>query len=89
MQSLSTKAMTAKPTDDQPSASRRPARRKRQVGSGDASSPDFVEVLARGLSIMRCFGPDTGSLGNLELAQLTGLSKSIFQSKYEPEGLSS
>jgi DNA-binding IclR family transcriptional regulator len=55
---------------------RRPARRKRPPTDAGTSSPDFVEALARGLSVMRCFGPDVRSLGNLELAQLTGLPKS-------------
>jgi DNA-binding IclR family transcriptional regulator len=55
---------------------RRPARRKRQPNDAGKSSPDFVEALARGLSVMRCFSPDVRSLGNLELAQSTGLPKS-------------
>lgn len=54
----------------------RPARRKRQVVSGETPSADFVEALARGLRVMRCFEPGIKSLGNLELAQLTGLPKS-------------
>jgi len=58
------------------SESRRPARRKRKESVGNASSPDFVEALARGLSVMRCFGPNVVTLGNLELAELTGLPKS-------------
>lgn len=56
---------------------RQPARRKRRlVSEGACASPDFVEALARGLRVLRCFGPDARSLGNLELAQLTGLPKS-------------
>jgi DNA-binding IclR family transcriptional regulator len=56
---------------------RQPARRKRRlVTEGASASPDFVEALARGLRVLRCFGPDARSLGNLELAQLTGLPKS-------------
>jgi DNA-binding IclR family transcriptional regulator len=56
---------------------RQPARRKRRlVAEGASASPDFVEALARGLRVLRCFGPDARSLGNLELAQLTGLPKS-------------
>ncbi|TEA78902.1 IclR family transcriptional regulator [Allopusillimonas ginsengisoli] len=55
---------------------RRPARRKRQPGFADKSSPDFVEALARGLSVMRCFQPGVPALGNLELAERTGLAKS-------------
>lgn len=54
----------------------RPARRKRTVAPGAEQSPDFIEALARGLRILRCFGPGVKSLGNLELAQLTGLPKS-------------
>ncbi len=54
----------------------RPARRKRQIVQGGGPSADFVEALARGLRVMRCFGPGVKSLGNLELAQLTGLPKS-------------
>jgi DNA-binding IclR family transcriptional regulator len=57
-------------------ASRRPARRKRTSAQGDESSPDFVDALARGLSVMRCFAPGIKSLGNLELADRTGLAKS-------------
>ncbi|OWT65644.1 IclR family transcriptional regulator [Candidimonas nitroreducens] len=57
-------------------AARRPARRKRAPGQGDASSPDFVDALARGLSVLRCFTPGIKSLGNLELAERTGLAKS-------------
>lgn len=55
---------------------RRPARRKRSDDQGDPSSPDFVDALARGLSVMRCFTPGVKSLGNLELAERTGLAKS-------------
>lgn len=57
-------------------AARRPARRKRAVTQGDPASPHFVEALARGLDVLRCFTPDVKSLGNLELAELTGLPKS-------------
>src|SRR5690606_17059313 len=53
------------------------ARRKRQVVPGAAVvSTDFVEALARGLQVMRCFGPGVKTLGNLDLAELTGLPKS-------------
>ncbi len=54
----------------------RPARRKRKALQADETSPDFVEALARGLRVMRCFGPGVKTLGNLELATLTGLPKS-------------
>jgi DNA-binding IclR family transcriptional regulator len=66
----------AAPSSAKSAAGRRPARRKRQPGAGDTGSPEFVEALARGLSVMRCFTPETGSLGNLELAECTGLPKS-------------
>lgn len=55
----------------------RPARRKRQIMPGaEASSADLVEALARGLQVMRCFGPGVKTLGNLDMAELTGLPKS-------------
>jgi DNA-binding IclR family transcriptional regulator len=54
----------------------RPARRKRKALQADETSPDFVEALARGLRVMRCFGPGVKTLGNLDLATLTGLPKS-------------
>ncbi|MBB5214513.1 IclR family transcriptional regulator [Parapusillimonas granuli] len=54
----------------------RPARRKRTSMQGDSSSPDFVDALARGLGVLRCFTPGVKSLGNLELAERTGLAKS-------------
>ncbi|WP_233583111.1 IclR family transcriptional regulator [Candidimonas sp. SYP-B2681] len=54
----------------------RPARRKRQALQTSETSPDFVEALARGLRVMRCFGPGVKTLGNLDLATLTGLPKS-------------
>lgn len=77
MQTFSRKASgaRAKPIEAGTSAAR-PARRKRQVIEGEMPSADFVEALARGLRVMRCFGPGVKSLGNLELAQLTGLPKS-------------
>ncbi len=56
---------------------RRPARRKRDaVGTNGAASPDFVEALARGLTVLRCFTPGVRSLGNLEIAEKTGLARS-------------
>jgi len=67
---------SATPPAQPPSGARRPARRKRTPGKGDPSSPDFVDALARGLSVMRCFTPGVKSLGNLELAEQTGLAKS-------------
>lgn len=68
----------AQPTRSHPQV-RHPARRKRRMPAdheAQAATPDFVEALARGLRVLRCFGPDTRTLGNLELAQLTGLPKS-------------
>ncbi|WP_353153075.1 IclR family transcriptional regulator [Pollutimonas bauzanensis] len=70
------KAVTLAKAGDIGVPSARPARRKRKVVPGDAPSADFVEALARGLRVMRCFEPGVKSLGNLELAQLTGLPKS-------------
>ena len=56
---------------------RRPARRKRDaMATGDTASPDFVEALARGLKILRCFTPGVRSLGNIEIAEQTGLARS-------------
>ena len=55
---------------------RRPARRKRSSELGTSSSPDFVEALARGLSVLRCFTPGVRALGNLEIAERTGLARS-------------
>lgn len=64
-------------TIGQASDSRRPARRKRAGGpNAGESSPDFVEALARGLAVLRCFTPGVRSLGNLELAERTGLARS-------------
>lgn len=74
MQSFS--SIPPAPGGQPPAPPRRPARRKRAPGQGDPASPDFVEALARGLSVMRCFTPGVKSLGNLELAQQTGLAKS-------------
>jgi DNA-binding IclR family transcriptional regulator len=76
MQSFSSNTPAVPPKKDARATARRPARRKRQPDGSGASSPDFVEALARGLSVMRCFGPDDGTLGNLELAERTGLPKS-------------
>ena len=59
-----------------PANSRRPARRKRDPSAASTASPDFVEALARGLSVLRCFGPGDRSLGNLEIAERTGLARS-------------
>lgn len=55
---------------------RRPGRRKRDATPASESSPDFVDALARGLSVLRCFTPGVRSLGNLELAERTGLARS-------------
>lgn len=52
-----------------------PARRKRQPGSAGQASPDFITALARGLEVLRCFRTGPQTLGNQELARLTGLPK--------------
>jgi DNA-binding IclR family transcriptional regulator len=43
----------------------------------NASSKDrrFVNSLARGLDVLRCFAPGDGGLGNTEIARRTGLPK--------------
>ena len=51
-----------------------PARRRRGGGLGTAA-PDFIVALARGLDVLRCFGPGLTTLGNQDLAGLTGLPK--------------
>ncbi|MCD0505880.1 IclR family transcriptional regulator, partial [Bordetella petrii] len=50
-----------------------PARRRR--GTQGAAAPDFIVALARGLDVLRCFGPGAATLGNQDLAALTGLPK--------------
>ncbi|MBO9355320.1 helix-turn-helix domain-containing protein [Bordetella petrii] len=51
-----------------------PARRRRGSRPG-GTAPDFIEALARGLDVLRCFGPGAATLGNQDLAGLTGLPK--------------
>ncbi|CAM3811492.1 IclR family transcriptional regulator [Bordetella tumulicola] len=51
-----------------------PARRRRGSSQG-RSGPNFIEALARGLGVLRCFGPGATILGNQDLAGLTGLPK--------------
>ncbi|MBV7487028.1 IclR family transcriptional regulator [Bordetella sp. BOR01] len=51
-----------------------PARRRRG-GSQGRTTPDFIVALARGLDVLRCFGPGVATLGNQDLAGLTGLPK--------------
>ena len=66
-------------TGDPPADLSQPARRKRSPGRVDpseaAGSPDFITALARGLQVLRCFEPGVSSLGNQDLAKLTGLPK--------------
>jgi len=54
-----------------------PARRKRNpdVQARADESPDFITALARGLQVLRCFQPGVTTLGNQDLARLTGLPK--------------
>ncbi|MVW69923.1 MULTISPECIES: IclR family transcriptional regulator [unclassified Bordetella] len=63
----------ADPSNTSPALSG-PARRRRGAGQGRAA-PEFIEALARGLDVLRCFGKDTSTLGNQDLAGLTGLPK--------------
>lgn len=56
----------------QPVARSGPARRRRGADSG---GPGFITALARGLEVLRCFGPGAATLGNQDLANLTGLPK--------------
>lgn len=44
--------------------------------AGSAGDPGFVTALARGLDILRAFGPDDEQLGNGELADRTGIPRS-------------
>lgn len=76
MQIFPDKKASSNPAANKDMTPRRPARRKRQPDTPGTTSPDFVEALARGLRVMRCFSPQVKSLGNLELAELTGLPKS-------------
>src|SRR5690606_5500220 len=69
--------MQSDPSYNQPPpVPRRPARRKRSPSASGSASPDFVEALARGLSVLRCFTPGVRSLGNIEIAERTGLARS-------------
>lgn len=68
--------MQSFPPHGSTAGARRPARRKRDPAAASPSSPDFVEALARGLSVLRCFSPGVRSLGNLEIAERTGLARS-------------
>jgi len=44
--------------------------------AGSAGEPGFVTVLARGLEVLRAFGPDDGMLGNGEIAERTAIPRS-------------
>lgn len=46
-----------------------------QPDDGRSKDRQFVTALARGLEILRCFGPGESALGNQELARKTGLAK--------------
>ncbi|PLC53381.1 IclR family transcriptional regulator [Pollutimonas nitritireducens] len=76
MQTFSGKVGTSPVAGSGNNPEARPARRKRQIVQGAEPTADFVEALARGLRVLRCFEPGVKSLGNMELAQLTGLPKS-------------
>lgn len=59
----------------------RPPKRPRVVWvddwqSGAEKDPGFVTALARGLELLRAFGPDDDLLGNGELAERTGIPRS-------------
>lgn len=50
----------------------------REIPSSDAElsqDRNFVTALARGLELLRCFGPEDEMLGNAELARRTGIPK--------------
>lgn len=61
------------PKSDAPALSG-PARRRRSESQG-RGAPEFIEALARGLEVLRCFGARTHTLGNQDLASMTGLPK--------------
>jgi DNA-binding IclR family transcriptional regulator len=52
-----------------------PAPRPNQASPRQAKDRQFVTALARGLELLRCFGPGDRWLGNQELARRTGLPK--------------
>ena len=63
----------------------RPTRKKASVQSlysegvrikTEDDDPRFSNALARGLAVLRAFSVDAGLLGNLEIAEITGLAKS-------------
>jgi len=58
-----------------PSAARSGPARRRRAAQGASATPDFIVALARGLDVLRCFGPGAATLGNQDLAGLTGLPK--------------
>lgn len=52
--------------------------RRRSIGesdAGDEKDHNFVTALARGLELLRCFGPADEYLGNAELAKRTGIPR--------------
>lgn len=63
--------MIDRPSDDAESSSRR---RTRETGVFTRDTPG-IRSLDRGLAILRAFRPGTGSLGNADIAQRTGLPR--------------
>ncbi|MFA6022118.1 MAG: helix-turn-helix domain-containing protein, partial [Rhodospirillales bacterium] len=41
----------------------------------DSKDRMFITALARGLEVLRCFGPSDSMLGNQDISQRTGLPK--------------
>jgi len=70
-------AVTPLSTRAESSTLSQPARRKRNPDAQTLAedSPDFITALARGLQVLRCFQPGVTTLGNQDLARLTGLPK--------------
>lgn len=75
--SLRTMTKPSPPPDTESRPLSQPARRKRNpdTPARPDDSPDFITALARGLQVLRCFQPGVTTLGNQDLARLTGLPK--------------